>query len=106
MGGKASHVHFINYGTLEGPVQDAVAFPIVSARIDDHALDGMGNIISGTAGCLPVIIVTICYRTGIGIDEQLLAVKAQTSRRLVRAANPVAIQLAMANVWDKHMPVI
>jgi hypothetical protein len=66
----------------------------------------MGDITTRTLSSSPLIVVTISYGTGIGIDEHFIAIIAQAALRGVRTVGTECVELPGLQPADKDVPVV
>src|SRR5690242_5901622 len=101
MPSKAANVQFINYSFCEGALERLVTPPVVGARIGDDALHRGGWVVAPS---------TVSFRDGdrltVGIEQNLIGIKAQASFGLKRPDGSETIDLTRQHVRNKNVPVV
>jgi hypothetical protein len=106
MPGEPGDMHLVDDGLCEGPTERRIALPVIRARIDDDALQDGGGVVSRLSRRL----ATATRRAGdafpVGVQQDLVRVKAQPPRRIEGPRNAVAIELARGYIRDKRVSIM
>ncbi len=106
MAGKPAHVHLIHDGSGGRSLERRIAFPIVRLHIHDHALHGGCAIVSRLGCGDAAVLLRHRHSPAIGIEQDLLMVKSQSSLRLKRPVCAIAVDLARSKPRDEDMPIV
>ena len=104
--GEASHVHLVNDGLGGRPAKRRVAFPIVSLRIDDHALHRGRSVVTFAARGFAGVIPGNGDAAAVRIQEDFGGIKAHAAGGIVRPLDAVAIKLSRLNAGYECVPVV
>jgi hypothetical protein len=104
--GEAAHVHLVHDGLRGRPPQRGVAFPVVRSRIDHHALHRGRTVVTCRAGRGAIVAIRDRHATTIRVKQDLGGVEAHTVRRIPRALDAIAVDLAWRHARDEHVPVV
>ena len=99
---KAAHMQLVNHRIAAWAFERLIPFPVVGIGIHNHTSHGHSTGLTGLTA------ITRRHHQGqaIGIEEQILGIKALTVGRIPWAMHPVAIHLARTNPSHKTMPVV
>jgi len=106
MTGKPAHVHLVHDGLDGGKFERGITLPIVRVHIHHHALHGGGAIVSRLGCCKAAVLLRHGYRPAIGIEQDLLRVKSQSSFWFERPVRTIAVDLARSKTRDEDVPVV
>ena len=104
--GEPGDVHLVDDGPRVGTFERQVAFPVVAARVGDHALHGNRSIIARQTCGAAVVSFRHLHRAAIGINEELARIKPAPPLGFKGSGDPVAVKLAGSDAWDEGMPVV
>ena len=106
MAGESTDVHLVNDGARGGPAQREVAFPVVCARIDDHAFHCRRRVVARLFRGFAVVVTRDHSPPPIRVDQDLGGIEPQTPLGGPRPLDPVAIDLSRRYFWHEHVPVV
>ena len=106
MSREASHVHLVNDGLGSRPVKRSVAFPIVGAGIDNHALHRCRGVVALQGCSFAAVIPGNNDAPAVWVQEDLRGIKAHAICGIERSLNAVAIKLARFYFRYERVPIM
>jgi hypothetical protein len=88
MASEPAHMHFINDRLGEWPAKQRILLPVVTARIDNHALQCGGSVVARFLRYLPASSPGTGDAFAIGIEQEFVGVKTQSLLRIEETFNP------------------
>ena len=106
MPGEGADVHLVDDGPGERRARRTVALPVVGAGIGDDALQRRGAVVSRPAGRRAAPGRRPRHALAVGIEQHLVAVEAQSARRIDGPVDAVAVELAGGDAGHEGVPVV
>ena len=106
MAGESAHVHLVHDGARGRPLERRIAFPVVSTRIDDHALHRRRGVVAFMAGGVATVVFRHNHATAVRVEEDFGGIKAHAVGRIERSLNAIAVELPGLHARHEHVPVV
>ena len=78
----------------DGPAQRHVSLPVVSARIDDHALHRRRGVVARLLRRLAVVVLRNDHAPAVRVEQDFGRIEPQSALGGRRSLDPVAIKLS------------
>ena len=101
---EPSHVHLVHDGARGGQPQGCVAFPVVHARVHQHALHRGGRVVAALRGRVTTVGGRHRYAAAVRVEQDLGGVEPHPGTGGARG--PVAVQLARLHGRNEDVPVV
>ena len=98
MKGKAFHMHFINDGPGKWTFQRHVALPVITMGIRNYTFHGALCIVAGIESCIAMVVFRNHDPFAIGIQQDLIRIKAKSFGGIKGAMGTIGIYLAGLDV--------
>jgi hypothetical protein len=106
MPGEAADMHLVDDRVRERPSQGRIVLPVVGGGINDDALQRRSDIVPRTTCGLPAAPRVPGDAFPVRVEQHLIRVETQSSRRIGRSSDPVGIDLARRDVGHKDIPIM
>src|SRR5262249_17334433 len=103
---EASHMHLVDDCTRGRPAQRSIAFPVVRAGIDYHALHRCRGVVAFPASRLTAVVPGNYDSPAVWVEEGFGLIKHQPVRRIGWPLNAITVKLPRLHAGYEHMPVM
>ena len=106
MPGEAADMHLVDDRLGERPAQGCITLPVIAARVDHHAPQRQGHVVSRASSSLPAATRRPGYAFPVRVEQHFRRVEAQPSLGIKRSGNTIGIDLTRGDARHEDVPIM